>query len=239
MGIDDDPLAVDARVVRTLAASPSSARPHPRGSPSAHARVVTPGQENACDARGPRCPRIRVEGPQFRPLAAGRLFASVAEWMWYTVATVYAFTLAGVGAVGAIGVAAVFPRCIAVARRWAMSSTGSPRTRPGSDARAALRLALTAAAVSAAFFPSVTVLVAVAVAEGVASLFVRPTPGRAARYPSPEDLVRAYAGLSFADNVSVLVGPVSGGLILAGTTPAIAFPIAAAFALLSSSRRLE
>ena len=61
---------------------------------------------------------------ELRPLAAGRLFASVAEWMWYTVATVYAFTLAGVGAVGAIGVAAVFPaHCCR--RRWAMSSTGS------------------------------------------------------------------------------------------------------------------
>jgi len=32
--------------------------------------------------------------------------------MWYTVATVYAFTLEGVGAVGAIGVAAVLPAAL-------------------------------------------------------------------------------------------------------------------------------
>ena len=55
---------------------------------------------------------------ELRPLVAGRLFASIAEWMWYTVATVYAFTLSGVDAVGAIGVAAVFPPAF-LSPQWA------------------------------------------------------------------------------------------------------------------------
>ena len=73
------------------------------------------------------------------------------------------------------------------------------------------------------------------VAEGVAFLFIRPTT--AALLPSvtrrPEDLVRAHAALSFADNIGVLVGPVSGGFILAGTTPVIAFATGAVLALFS------
>jgi len=47
----------------------------------------------------------------------------------------------------------------------------------------------------------------------------------------PEDLVRAHAALSFTDNVGVLVGPVCGGLILAGTSADIAFATAAVLAL--------
>ena len=167
-----------------------------------------------------------------RPLVAGRLFASVAEWMWYTVATVYAFTLAGVGAVGAIGVAAVFPAAL-LSPGLGYVIDRFPRERVLAAMLALRFVALTVAAVSAAFFPSVAILVAVAVAEGIASLFVRPTT--AALLPSvtrrPEDLVRAHAALGFADNVGVLVGPVCGGLILAGTTPDIAFATAAALAL--------
>ena len=167
-----------------------------------------------------------------RPLVAGRLFASVAEWMWYTVATVYAFTLAGVGAVGAIGVAAVFPAAL-LSPALGYIIDRFPRERVLAAMLALRFVALTVAAVSAALFPSVAILVAVAVAEGIASLFVRPTT--AALLPSvtrrPEDLVRAHAALGFADNVGVLVGPVCGGLILAGTTPGIAFMTAAALAL--------
>ena len=94
-------------------------------------------------------------------------------------------------------------------------------------------VALTVAAVSAAFFPSVTILVAVAVAEGVASVFVRPTTAALLLSVTrrPEDLVRAHAALGFADNVGVLVGPVGGGLMLASTTPYIAFATSAALAL--------
>ena len=167
-----------------------------------------------------------------RPLVAGRLFASVAEWMWYTVATVYAFTLAGVGAVGAIGVAAVFPAAL-LSPALGYIIDRFPRERVLAAMLALRFVALTVAAVSAALFPSVAILVAVAVAEGIASLFVRPTT--AALLPSvtrrPEDLVRAHAALGFADNVGVLVGPVCGGLILAGTTPVIAFATAAVLAL--------
>ena len=169
-----------------------------------------------------------------RALVAGRLFASVAEWMWYTVATVYAFTLAGVGAVGAIGVAAVFPAAfLSPALGYVIDRF--PRERVLAAMLALRFVSLIAAVVSAAFFPSVGVLIAVAVAEGVASLFVRPTT--AALLPSvtrrPEDLVRAHAALGFTDNIGVLVGPVCGGLILAGTTPAIAFATSAVLALVS------
>ena len=169
--------------------------------------------------------------PNLRPLAAGRLFASVAEWMWYTVATVYAFTLAGVGAVGAIGVAAVFPAAL-LSPALGYVIDRFPRERVLAVMLAVRFVALTAAAISAAFFPSVTVLVAVAVAEGIASLFVRPTTATLLLSVTrrPEDLVRAHAALSFADNVGVLVGPVCGGLILASTTPDIAFATAAALA---------
>ena len=167
-----------------------------------------------------------------RPLVAGRLFASVAEWMWYTVATVYAFTLEGVGAVGAIGVAAVLPAAL-LSPALGYIIDRYPRERVLAAMLALRFVALTVATVSAVFFPSVAILVAVAVAEGIASVFVRPTT--AALLPSitrrPEDLVRAHAALGFVDNVGVLVGPVCGGLMLAGTTPYIAFATAAALAL--------
>lgn len=171
---------------------------------------------------------------ELRPLVAGRLFASIAEWVWYTVATVYAFTLSGVEAVGAIGVAAVFPAAfLSPAMGYVIDRF--PRERVLAAMLALRFVSLIAAVVSAAFFPSVGVLIAVAVAEGVASLFVRPTT--AALLPSvtrrPEDLVRAHAALSFADNIGVLVGPVSGGFILAGTTPVIAFATGAVLALFS------
>jgi CRP-like cAMP-binding protein len=167
-----------------------------------------------------------------RPLVAGRVLASVAEWMWYTVATVYAFTLAGVGAVGALGVAAVFPAAV-LSPAMGYVIDRFPRERVLAAMLALRFVALTVAAVSAAFFPSVAILVAVAVAEGVASVFVRPTT--AALLPSvtrrPQDLVRAHAALGFADNVGILVGPVGGGLMLAGTTPYIAFATSAVLAL--------
>ena len=99
-----------------------------------------------------------------RPLVAGRLFASVAEWMWYTVATVYAFTLAGVGAVGAIGVAAVFPAAL-LSPALGYIIDRFPRERVLAAMLALRFVALTVAAVSAALFPSVAILVAVAVAE--------------------------------------------------------------------------
>jgi CRP-like cAMP-binding protein/predicted MFS family arabinose efflux permease len=171
---------------------------------------------------------------ELRSLVTGRLFASIAEWMWYTVATVYAFTLSGVDGVGAIAVAAVFPPAfLSPAMGYVIDRF--PRERVLAAMLALRFVSLIAAVVSAAFFPSVGVLVGVAVAEGVASLFVRPTT--AALLPSvtrrPEDFVRAHAALSFADNIGVLVGPLSGGFILAGTTPATAFATAAVLALLS------
>ena len=168
---------------------------------------------------------------KLRPLIVGRLLAATAEWMWYTVATVYAFTLAGVGAVGAIGVASVLPAAL-LSPALGYVIDRFPRERVLASMLALRFVALTVAAVSAAFFPSVPVLVAVAVVEGIATLFIRPTT--AALLPSvvqrPEDLVRA-AALGAADNVGVLVGPVSGGLLLAGTTPGIALATAAALAL--------
>ena len=143
----------------------------------------------------------------------------------------------GVEAVGAIGVAAVFPAAfLSPAMGYVIDRF--PRERVLAAMLALRFVSLIAAVVSAAFFPSVGVLVAVAVAEGVASLFVRPTT--AALLPSvtrrPEDLVRAHAALGFADNIGVLVGPVSGGFILAGTTPVIAFATAAALAFFSLRR---
>lgn len=168
---------------------------------------------------------------KLRPLIVGRLFAAVAEWMWYTVATVYAFTLDGVGAVGAIGVASVLPAAL-LSPALGYVIDRFPRERVLAAMLALRFVALTVAVVSAAFFPSVAILVAVAVAEGIASVFVRPTT--AALLPSvtrrPEDLVRAHAALGFTDNVGVLVGPVCGGLILAGSTPDIAVATAAALA---------
>ncbi len=115
-----------------------------------------------------------------RPLVVGRLLAATAEWMWYTVATVYAFTLAGVGAVGAIGVASVLPAAL-LSPAMGYVIDRFPRERVLASMLALRFVALTVAAVSAAFFPSVPVLVAVAVAEGIASVFVRRRPRRCCR----------------------------------------------------------
>ncbi|MDG4667936.1 cyclic nucleotide-binding domain-containing protein [Mycobacterium sp. 236(2023)] len=169
-------------------------------------------------------------------LIVSRLSGSIAEWMWYSVATVFAFSLGGVGAIGAIGVASVLPAGMLG------PAVGYIIDRYRRERVLALMLGLRFLAVgftvvSAALFPSVAVLVVVAVVEGIATLFVRPTC--AALLPSvttrPEQLIRAYAWLSASENVGVLVGPVAGGLMLAATTPAIAMSAAALFALGSAA----
>jgi len=76
----------------------------------------------------------------------------MAEWMWYTVATVYAFTLEGVGAVGAIGVAAVFPAAL-LSPALGYIIDRYPRERVLAAMVALRFVALTVAAMSAAFFP--------------------------------------------------------------------------------------
>jgi CRP-like cAMP-binding protein len=183
-------------------------------------------------SKNPTTPEAISRNTKLRRLVAGRLLAGLAEWMWYTVTTVYAFTLAGVGAVGAIGVAAFLPAALLspalgyVIDRYA-------HERVVTSAFALRFLAVAVAAVSAAFFPSVPVLVAVAAVEGVAAMFVRPTT--AALLPSitqrTGDLIRAHAALGTTDKVGILVGPVTGGLMLACTTPATAFTVAAVLSL--------
>ncbi|WAC89332.1 MFS transporter [Mycobacterium sp. Aquia_213] len=165
-------------------------------------------------------------------LVVGRLLATVAEWMWYTVTMVYAFTLAGVGAVGAISVAAVLPAALLspalgyIIDRYA-------RERILTAVFAIRFVAIVVTAVSAVFIPTVSILVAVIAVEGISAMFVRPTT--AALLPSitqrPQDLVRGHAALGTADKVGILIGPVAGGLMLACTTPAIAVTVAAVLAL--------
>jgi CRP-like cAMP-binding protein/predicted MFS family arabinose efflux permease len=169
---------------------------------------------------------------KLRRLVVGRLLATVAEWMWYTVITVYAFTLTGVGAVGAISVAAVLPAALlSPALGYVIDKYPHERILTSAFALRFLVVALTA--ISAVFFPAVPVLVALAGFEGVAAMSVRPTT--AALLPSitqrPDDLVRAHAALGITDKVGVLVGPVLGGLLLACTAPGIAFTVAAVLSL--------
>lgn len=164
-------------------------------------------------------------------LIVSRLLGSTAEWMWYSIATVFAFSLGGVAAIGAIGVASVLPAGILG------PAVGYVIDRYRRERVLAVMLGLRSCAIiftifSAAYFPSVAVLVAAAVIEGIASLFVRPTS--AALLPSittrPEELVRAYAWLSTAENIGVLVGPIAGGLLLAVTSPPVAVSAAAVLA---------
>lgn len=168
-------------------------------------------------------------------LVVSRLLGSMAEWMWYSVATVFAFSLGGVGAIGAIGVASVLPAGL-IGPALGYIIDRYPRERVLVVMLGLRCVAVAFTAVSAALFPSVAVLVAVAVVEGIATLFVRPTS--AAMLPSvttrPEQLVRAYAWLSAAENVGILVGPVAGGLLLAATTPPVALSAAAVLALAST-----
>src|SRR5258708_37027263 len=99
---------------------------------------------------------------ELRSLVTGRLFASIAEWMWYTVATVYAFTLSGVDAVGAIAVAAVFPPAfLSPAMGYVIDRF--PRERVLAAMLALRFVSLISAVLSPAFVPSVGVLLAVAV----------------------------------------------------------------------------
>jgi CRP-like cAMP-binding protein/predicted MFS family arabinose efflux permease len=165
-------------------------------------------------------------------LVVGRLLASLAEWMWSTVASVFAFTLDGVGAVGAISVAAVLPAAL-VSPALGYVIDRYPHERILAWVFGLRFAAVAVTGISAAFFPSVPVLVTVAAVEGAASMFVRPTT--AALLPCitqrPDDLVRAHAALGTTDKVGVLIGPVAGGLMLAWTSPGIAFAVAAALAL--------
>jgi MFS family permease len=126
---------------------------------------------------------------KLRRLVVGRLLATIAEWMWYTVITVYAFTLAGVGAVGAISVAAVLPAALlSPALGYVIDKYPNERVLTSAFALRFVVVAITA--VSAVFFPAVPVLVALAGFEGVAAMSVRPTT--AALLPSitarPDDL---------------------------------------------------
>jgi CRP-like cAMP-binding protein/predicted MFS family arabinose efflux permease len=169
---------------------------------------------------------------KLRRLVVGRLLATIAEWMWYTVITVYAFTLAGVGAVGAISVAAVLPAALlSPALGYVIDKFPNERVLTSAFALRFVVVAITA--VSAVFFPAVPVLVALAGFEGVAAMSVRPTT--AALLPSitqrPDDLVRAHAALGITDKVGVLIGPVLGGVMLAGTTPGTAFTVATVLSL--------
>jgi CRP-like cAMP-binding protein/predicted MFS family arabinose efflux permease len=173
-----------------------------------------------------------TRNPKLRRLVVGRLLASITEWMWYTVVTVYAFTLAGVGAVGAIGVAAFLPAAfVSPALGYVIDKYALERVL--TSAFALRFLAVAVSALSATFFPAVPVLVAVAGVEGVAAMFVRPTT--AALLPSitqrADDMIRAHAALGTTDRVGILIGPVSGGLLLACTSPAIAFTVAALISL--------
>ncbi|TRW82803.1 MFS transporter [Mycolicibacterium sp. 018/SC-01/001] len=169
-------------------------------------------------------------------LIVSRLLGSMAEWMWYSVATVFAFSLGGVGAVGLIGVASVLPAgLLGPAVGYLIDRYRRERMLTVMLGMRFLAVAFTV--VSAAYFPSVAVLVVVATVEGIATLFVRPTS--AAMLPSvttrPEQLVRAYAWLSAAENIGVCVGPLAGGVLLAATTPAIAMSVAAVCALGSAA----
>ncbi|MEI6254212.1 MAG: MFS transporter, partial [Mycobacteriaceae bacterium] len=141
----------------------------------------------------------------------------------------------GVGAVGLVGVASVLPAgLLSPALGYIIDRYAGERVL---TAVLTLRfLAVAFSAVSAAFFPSVAVVVVIAVAEGIATLFVRPTT--AALLPSvtarPDDLVRAYAWMGTAENIGILIGPVFGGLLLATATPAVAMTTAAVLALVSA-----
>ncbi len=165
-------------------------------------------------------------------LVVGRLLATVAEWMWYTVITVYAFTLAGVGAVGAISIAAVLPAALlSPALGYVIDKYAHERILTSAFALRFLVVAGTT--ISAVFYPAVPVLVALAAVEGVAAMSVRPTT--AALLPSvtqrPDDLVQAHAAFGITDKVGVLIGPVLGGLMLAWTAPGTALTVAAVLSL--------
>src|SRR5262245_26750785 len=93
-----------------------------------------------------------------RRVVVGRLFAAVAEWMWYTAATVYAFRLGGVSAVGAIGLASVlFAGLISPVLSYVIDRFA--RERVLAVALALRFVALAVAVVSAALFPSMAILV--------------------------------------------------------------------------------
>lgn len=177
-------------------------------------------------------PASVARNAKLRRLVVGRLLATVSEWMWYTVTTVYAFTLAGVGAVGAISVAAVLPAAL-VSPALGYVIEKYPHERILTGVYAMRLVAIIVTAVSAVFIPAVPILVAVIAVEGISAMFVRPTT--AALLPSithrPEDLVKAHAALGTSDKVGILIGPVVGGLMLASTAPAIAFGVAAVLSL--------
>ncbi|CDO88505.1 MFS transporter [Mycobacterium triplex] len=179
-----------------------------------------------------RAPAPPARNTKLRGLVVGRGLATTAEWMWYTVTTVYAFTLSGVGAVGAISVAAVLPAAV-LSPTLGYVIDRFPHERILAGVFAVRFVSVVVTAVSAEFFPAVSILVAVIAVEGTTTMFVRPTT--AALLPSitqrPDDLVRAHAALGTTDKLGILIGPVAGGLMLASTSPAAALGVAAVLAL--------
>ncbi|WP_169733600.1 hypothetical protein [Mycobacterium genavense] len=122
---------------------------------------------------------------KLRGLVVGRGLVTTAEWMWYTVTTVYAFTLSGVGAVGAISVAAVLPPAL-LSPTLGYVIDRFPHERILTGVFATRLAAVVITAVSAAFFPAVSILVAVIAVEGTTTCSCDRPPRRCCR-PSRSD----------------------------------------------------
>jgi MFS family permease len=179
---------------------------------------------------------------RLRPLGLTQAAGSGAEWMWYTAATVYAHELGGVPAVGVIAVASVLPAAV-LAPVLSSLVDRYPRHRVLTAAVVLRAAATVLAAISFYTHPSVPLLAALTAVEGVGTLLVRPATTALLPFLTirPGELVSAQATLGAVENGGLLVGSITGGVLLAATSPGIAFTTAAGVALIAvaASARVE
>lgn len=176
-----------------------------------------------------------------RPLGITRGAGSAAEWLWYTAATVFAYQLDGVPAVGLIAVSSVLPAAL-LSPPLGYLVDRYPRHRVLTGANVVRVLAVGLAALTFyAGFDSVALLALFTALEGAATLLVRPAATALLPFLThrPAELVQAQAALGALENGGLLVGSISGGLLLAAAGPGVAFTVAAglaAVAVLASLR---
>ncbi len=154
-----------------------------------------------------------------RILILTQVLSSASEWMWFTVAMVATYQIAGTGGAGATAIAASVPPLLA--SPWV--SAWADRHGPRLVLLRALSVrsgALATAAVVSLYVPTFWLYLIVIAIEGMTAFAVGPALRGLLTWlvSTPADLVKGNLRLSSAENLGTLAGPVLGGLLLEVTS---------------------
>ena len=156
---------------------------------------------------------------KIRILILTRALSSTSEWMWFTVAMVATYQIAGTGGAGATAIAASVPPLLA--SPWV--SAWADRRGPKTVLLRALIVrsgALATAAVVSLYAPTFWLYLVVIVIEGITVFAAAPALRGLLPWlvSTPADLVKTNLQLSSAKSLGTLVGPALAGLLLEVTS---------------------